>query len=139
VARKSKKKQKLPFGVGCLAFFLFIGSLILVAFGVILAAHYLGHEILTVPKSYWRELNKVDNIVWMVAILEGCIGLPTAIGLFAKKRWAYNVYTIINGFAIGLDGFELIAKRNLLVAPHFAFVLIICIYMLLPNVRKVFA
>ena len=138
MARKSKKKQKLPFGVGCLAFFLLIGSLFLVAFAVILGSHYLSHDLLHLPKSFWAEFEKIDNVVWTMPVIQGFIGLPTSIGLFAKKSWAYNLYTIINGFAIGLDGFALIAKRDYFVVPHLILVVAICIYMLLPNVRKVF-
>ena len=139
MARKSKKKQKLPFGVGCLAFFLLIGSLAIVGFGVLLAMHYAGHRVDVLPVGFWKEFNKQTNIYWMIGLVQGCLGVPTAIGLFAKKKWAYNIYTIFNGFSIGLHGYGVIVRHEYLIAPVLVINTLVAIYMFMPGVRKVFA
>ena len=115
-----------------------LGSIVVLTLFAIGGAHYLGKDIVQLPKQSWSTLSEIPEWLWILALVQGIVGLVTSIGLFAKKRWAYNLYTVVNGFAIGLGGFELVKHQNLLVAPHLAWSLLIMIYMLLPGVRKAF-
>ena len=134
----ARKKQKLPIIAGCLAVFLLIGSLLGLAVAIIYFLHRQGSDPLTLPKSFWSTLNASNRERLYLWFALSTVGLPAAIGLFARKSWAYCVYTIINGFNIGLSGVHLILWHDWTVLPVLILNVFVLIYMFLPGVRKVF-
>lgn len=134
----ARKKQSLPFGVGCLAFFLLLACLATVT----VAIAYLG------AKEGWFLAEKLKSLSEFVALVRtpefyfgicyAVAGLPIAIGLFARKLWAYNGYTILNGLNIGLGGAKIYLHHDYWAIFGITVNLLILIYMFLPAVRKVF-
>jgi len=111
-ARKKKKKQKLPFGVGCLAFWMFDAAVLCIGCLAVSGMHYLHNDLIDVPVEVWSNVNRLGAMGYAIAVVYGFLGLPTSIGLICKKLWAYYLYTIFTGFAIGMDGYEAIVGQK---------------------------
>ena len=75
---------------------------------------------------------------YAIAVVYGFLGLPTSIGLICKKLWAYYLYTIFTGFAIGMDGYEAIVGQKPWLWGMIGWHCLITWYMLRPRVRQVF-
>lgn len=116
-----------------------VGSLLILSGLTLLAAHRIGRDLLSLPSNYWSDVPRFSRIYWSILATQGFVGLFTSIGLFAKRRWAYNLYTVVNGLVIGYSAYQLVSRHELTVIPLLVWNCCTMIYMLLPGVRKAFA
>ena len=136
--KKKKKKQRLPFGVGCLAFWMFLASALCLACLAVLAAHVTKNDLVNLPSETWTKANRLGIVGLAIVCVYGILGLPTSIGLMFKKLWAYYLYNIFTGFAIGMDGYgAIMGPRPSLWVP-IVWHCLITWYMFRPRVRQVF-
>ena len=137
----ARKKQKLPFGVGCLASLMLIGSLFLLSFSVLYWLHLGGNNVGGANQAQWAKFEDRfgEGLIVSVFFLGfGLLTLITAIGLLARKFWAYCIYTVMNGVNLGLAGVRLVLHHDLTAIPSLAINVIILIYMFLPRIRSAF-
>ena len=134
----AKKGKKLPLGVGCLAFFLLIGSIGVLITAVMLVLHRYGTDYVTVPRDLYTDLEKAGKPLLFYAVMNAAIGLPTGIGLYAKKYWAYCTYTIMSGVHLGIYSIHLYVGHDATLIINIFGNLLVLFYMFLPSVRKVF-
>jgi hypothetical protein len=134
----AKKKQKLPLGAGCLATLFLIGSLFGIAAGSLYLLHRTGAAFPAIPKGIWAQMEMRGRATLYLGIVQAAVGLPMAIGLFARKFWAYCLFTIFNGFAIGQASVQVFMWHRWFAIGGLIINGLILIYMFLPCVRKVF-
>jgi hypothetical protein len=140
--RKVAKPQKapgLPFGVGCLAFFMLLGSIV----GLVLIALLIWFKKDTLGFQWPTEARKTLSTLELPLLAAGAIialaQMSLAIGLFRKRVWAYYVYTIITGVWIGYNGLIMYRSHVWFMAIGILWQMGIAWYLCLPRIRKVFA
>jgi hypothetical protein len=135
----ARKKQKLPFIAGCLAFFLLMFSLFGITLGILYFMILGGSTPSALPEDLLNYARGQGRAELYLAVATSLVGVPTAIGLFAKRFWAYSIYTVLNGFAIGLGSVHLFLWHDWYAIPRLTINVAILVYMFVPGVRKVFA
>ena len=138
MASKSKK-QRFPLGVGCLAFFLLLGSLagVWVLGSLVLISNGV-HEKWFATGAIQKTVSMVDAATMASMGFTTGVGLFVSIGLFKRQLWAWRLYLVMTFVDIGLITYAYVTTKDLNHIISIGFQVVILCYMLLPGVRKVF-